>query len=170
MEKGSEFWRFSLALYRREGVAPACIALQDAHGLDVNMMLYGLWLASTGRAVTDAELAAADAAVAGWRTHAVIALRGVRRYLREPDPAVDARAAAALRERVKAVELEAERLQQEALFALRHAHEWGRAEDPVRAGEANMDACAAMIGASFAPAPRDAILAAYRAQVAGGAS
>ena len=42
MERGSDFWRFSLSLYRMDGVPPACIALQDGHGLDVNIMLFAL--------------------------------------------------------------------------------------------------------------------------------
>jgi uncharacterized protein (TIGR02444 family) len=40
---GAAFWRFSLALYARPGVAGALIALQDRAGLDVNLILFGLW-------------------------------------------------------------------------------------------------------------------------------
>lgn len=160
-ERGSEFWRFSLALYRMEGVGAACVALQDGHGLDVNILLFALWLGSKGRSVSAGELAEADAAVREWRAEAVVALRGVRRFLRTPPAAIDDQGAAALRERVKAVELESERLQQEALFALRPAPAWGRAEAPLRAGGLNMDACAESIGATFEDAPREAILRAY---------
>ena len=166
VENGSDFWRFSLSLYRMEGVPPACIALQDGHGLDVNLMLFALWLASQGRSIAAAEMTEADEAVGAWRSEAVVALRGVRRFLREPPAALDSRAAAALRERIKAVELESERLQQEALFALRPAAEWGVACAPDRAGALNMDACALSIGATFADAPRTAILAAYEALLA----
>jgi uncharacterized protein (TIGR02444 family) len=41
---GAAFWRFSLALYSRPGVADALIALQDRAGLDVNLILFGLWV------------------------------------------------------------------------------------------------------------------------------
>lgn len=170
VDSGSDFWRFSLLLYRRAGVPPACIALQDGHGLDVNIMLFALWLASKGRAIEATDLALADAAVSGWRRDAVIALRGVRRYLREPPSAIDLGAAASLRDRVKAVELESERLQQEALFALRPSGEWGRPEEPARAAARNMDACAVLIGARFEDAPRAAILEAFRALLADRAS
>lgn len=170
MERGSEFWRFSLSLYRMEGVPPSCIVLQDGHGLDVNLMLFALWLASKGRALPSEELRDADSAVREWRSQAVVALRGVRRYLRNSSAAFDATACAALRERIKAVELEAERLQQEALFALRSVDDWGRPETPERAGEINMDACAAAIGATFEAGPRDEILKAYRALIAQGVS
>ena len=170
MERGSDFWRFSLSLYRMDGVPPACIALQDGHGLDVNIMLFALWLGSRGRALEPAELTEADAAVREWRADAVVALRAVRRFLRTPPEAVDAAGAAALRERVKAVELELERLQQEALFALRPAQAWGRSQEPMLAGAINMDSCAQSIGAVFEEGPRDAILRAYRALVAQGPS
>ena len=42
-------WRFSLAFYARPGVAEALIALQDRAGLDVNLMLFALWLGVSGR-------------------------------------------------------------------------------------------------------------------------
>lgn len=161
MERGSEFWRFSLSLYRMEGVGAACVALQDGHGLDVNILLFALWLGSEGRAVSADELGEADAAVREWRAEAVVALRAVRRFLRTPPAAIDGQGAVALRDKVKAVELESERLQQEALYALRPAPAWGRAEAPLRAGGLNMDACAESIGASFEGGPREAILRAY---------
>lgn len=163
MDNGSDFWRFSLSLYRLEGVPPACIALQDGHGLDVNLMLFALWLGSQGRSISAGEMREADDAVRAWRAQAVVALRGVRRFLREPPSAIDPKGAAALRDRIKAVELESERLQQEALFALRPADGWGAACAPDRAGALNMDACAQSIGATFEEGPRAAILDAYRA-------
>jgi uncharacterized protein (TIGR02444 family) len=43
-DEGAAFWRFSLALYARPGVAEALIALQDRAGLDVNLILFGLWV------------------------------------------------------------------------------------------------------------------------------
>ena len=42
--RARRFWRFSLALYARPGVAEALIALQDRAGLDVNLILFGLWV------------------------------------------------------------------------------------------------------------------------------
>lgn len=163
MSATSPFWRFSLSLYGRPGVGPACVALQDAHGLDVNVLLFALWLADEGRRVDAAEVAAADAAVRDWRLQAVVPLRAVRRFLKEPPPALDAAAVAALRDRVKAVELESERLQQEALYALRPLAAWGVADARAACAGHNMDACAQAFGAVFAPEPRAAILAAFQA-------
>lgn len=166
MDRGSEFWRFSLSLYRMDGVPAACIELQDKHGLDVNIMLFALWLASRERAVSSADLTQADELVRQWRSQAVVALRGVRRFLREPPNGFAGEAAAALRDKVKAAELECERLQQEALFAARSVHDWGRAEAPWVAAELNLDACAQCLGAIFDPGARQALLGAYRSLIA----
>ena len=114
-----ELWDFSLAVYAREGVAPACLALQARHGVDVNLLLYFCWCAASGRgALGDDGLARAQAAVARWHEEVVRGLRLVRmRLKRGPDPASPEQAAA-LRKRVQAVELEAEHIEQLALFGL----------------------------------------------------
>ncbi|HEY9550471.1 MAG TPA: TIGR02444 family protein, partial [Kiloniellaceae bacterium] len=43
------FWQFSGAVYARRGVAEACLALQQRHGLDVNLLLFCAWAGSNGR-------------------------------------------------------------------------------------------------------------------------
>ncbi|MDX1711638.1 MAG: TIGR02444 family protein [Rhodovibrionaceae bacterium] len=108
------FWSFSLEIYARPGVAPACIALQDRLGLDVNLLLYLCWRASLGLAVEAEELADLMVRAALWQSRVVQPLRAVRRALKGQDM-VDAEAGEDLRERVKALELEAERLEQAML-------------------------------------------------------
>src|SRR5947208_14107979 len=44
---GEAFWRFSLALYARPGVADALIATQDRTARDVNLILFALWLGAS---------------------------------------------------------------------------------------------------------------------------
>ena len=67
-DAGEAFWRFSLALYARPGVAEALIALQDRAGRDVNLMLFALWAGAVRRVALDAgALAAAEAAIGGLR-------------------------------------------------------------------------------------------------------
>ena len=114
----SPFWRFSLQFYRQPGVADACIALQEQSGVDVNLLLYLLWHAQDGRGFTAAEVEAVERRIAPWRESTVVPLRGVRRALKTPPALVKAPAAETFRNRIKAVELEAERLQQEAMYAL----------------------------------------------------
>ena len=43
------FWDFSLRVHGADGVAGACLDLQDAHQLDVNIVLYCCWIGATGR-------------------------------------------------------------------------------------------------------------------------
>jgi hypothetical protein len=63
----------------------------------------------------------------------VIPLRGLRRALKSPPDLVAGATAEAFRNRIKAVELEAERLQQEAMYALAGPAMLG---EPVPAAEA----------------------------------
>lgn len=111
-------WRFSLAFYALPGVAPALIALQDRDGLDVNLMLFALWLGISGRGrLNKDELRAADRAVSTIRTEVVAPLRALRRRLKQsPDADVQR-----LRENIKALELSAEKLVQTRLAGLASA-------------------------------------------------
>jgi uncharacterized protein (TIGR02444 family) len=115
---GSPFWRFSLQFYRRPGVAEACIALQEESGVDVNLLLFLLWHAAQGRALSGAEIESLEGRIAPWRQDTVVPLRAIRRALKSPPVLLEVGAAEAFRTRIKAVELEAERLQQEAMYEL----------------------------------------------------
>ncbi len=111
---GDAFWRFSLALYARPGVADALIALQDRAARDVNLILFGLWLgARRGRRLAAGELAGAKSAIACFTTAAVAPLRQLRWQLKgAADPDL-----AALRRRIAGLELAAERRVQYRLAA-----------------------------------------------------
>ena len=130
---GEAFWRFSLALYARPGVAAALIALQDRAGRDVNMMLYALWRGATaGRRL---DVAALQAVAASIEPVAAVAtpLRALRRQLKgSADDDLQA-----LRSRVAALEIAAERRVQYRLAARREV-----ASRPVQA-EAGFAAAAA---------------------------
>jgi uncharacterized protein (TIGR02444 family) len=125
----NKLWRFSLATYAMPGVATECLALQDSLGIDVNILLFCAWLAAVRRiALTDVELKAACHIVEPWHDKAVRPLRGVRRAMKA-FVGVDVEM---LRTRVKALELEAERLELAILF--QHALEtWPRVprRDPI---------------------------------------
>ena len=51
----SVFWDFSLAVYGKPGFPQAAIALQDRHGLNVNMLLFCLWAGANGRLLAGEE-------------------------------------------------------------------------------------------------------------------
>lgn len=157
--QGSPFWRFSLQFYRLPKVADACIALQEEAGVDVNLLLFLLWQASQGRRLATADVAALDRQIAPWRELTVIPLRGVRRGLKAPPALVAGATAEAFRTRIKAVELEAERLQQEAMFAL--APLGAEGVTPDEASRANVAAYEEMLGGRFPPDAAGTLLAAF---------
>ncbi|MBK1836312.1 TIGR02444 family protein [Azospirillum sp. YIM B02556] len=104
------FWDFSLAVYGRPGVPACCLALQDRRGVDVNLLLFAAWAGlECAVRLSAEELARIDGAVAGWREEVVRPLRVLRRRAKAEDDA--------FYRRMKAAELEAERVQQDRLFA-----------------------------------------------------
>ena len=137
-------WSFSLAFYARPSVALACLQCQDQAGADVNLVLFLLWQHAAGFSAE--EVAAIDREVRVWREQAVQPLRAVRRYLKGKD-------AETFRNAVKAVELEAERLEQNSLS--RHAR-------PDRNGtaRANLEAYETVLGRKLPPDAVSALLSA----------
>src|SRR4051794_37663070 len=71
----SPFWTFSLRLYGTAGVPPACIALQDAGGVDVNLLLFLLFCARAGRRLGAADVGKIVSTVDPWRNEVVVPLR-----------------------------------------------------------------------------------------------
>lgn len=128
MSEGA-FWAFSLGIYARPGVPAALLRWQDEGGADVDLVLYILWRAACGEVLTGADIGAADAAVAAWREEVVRPLRRARRALKTATP----EGAQALRERVQADELDAERVQHALLERLPHAATRSAAADPAPA-------------------------------------
>lgn len=122
-----DFWDFSVTLYGKPGVAPACLALQERHGADVNALMFCLWLGASGRGpAAPATLDAAFAAAEAWHAEVVRALRAVRKRLKAPVGPVDAGMAQALRARLQKIEIDAEHIEQLTLAA------FGAAASPAR--------------------------------------
>src|ERR1700719_4572377 len=151
-ERGSPFWRFSLGFYRQSGVADACIALQDGCGVDVNILLLFLWLATARRCVPPAAAKALCAKAGPWRDDVVVALRALRRRLQDGSSLVERNAAELFRTKIKAVELESERLQQEAMFALADGLATESAPTIEAAARANVAAYEHAVARTFTPA------------------
>ena len=162
--QGSPFWRFSLRFYRQPKVADTCIALQEERGVDVNLLLFLLWQARRGRALTVAEAEGLERRIGPWRDRTVIPLRALRRALKSPPPLVAGAAAELFRTKVKAVELEAERLQQEAMYELAGATPRGQ-DAPSRADAArgNIAAYEALCSGTFPKPAIETLLAALAA-------
>ena len=120
-------WDYSLATYRVEEVATTCLTLQDTYGVDVNLLLYAAWLAHINRRLSAAHLNEVDALVTPWRDSVVRPLRQLRRELRGYSQA------AGVREELKALELRAEREQQDQMHAFyRRSAELPHEDNPLR--------------------------------------
>ena len=83
----SAFWRFSLELYARPGVATACLALQDGHDVDVNLVLLALWLGKSGHRLNSTAGATLARLARSWQRPIVRPLRQVRRRLKRRNAA-----------------------------------------------------------------------------------
>ncbi|MBI2256713.1 MAG: TIGR02444 family protein [Proteobacteria bacterium] len=142
-----DFWEFSLALYCREAVAQACLALQDRRGADVNLVLAICWLARSGYAVNAAALESGLAATARWSDAILRPLRAVRRQLTNfADVAANDRQS--IKHGLLSVELEAERVSQQKIVAALAAHMNGLSTEPPRGLAAvGLDLYAAKLGA-----------------------
>ncbi len=136
------FWDFSVAVYARERVADACLALQDRDGARVNLLLLCCWAAASGRgALDDAALARAMAATEAWHGGVVARLRAARRAVREAGENAPRATVEALRRRLLAVELDGERIEQSMLAATLTA-----LPDPARGAQARFDDAAIALG------------------------
>ena len=109
------FWSFSLELYGRPGVAPACLALQDRFGCDVNLVLLALWAARCDTALGSADFERVDVTVKAWRTEIVEPIRALRRMLKSKSLGVSPEAAEACRKKLLDAELAAEQGEQALL-------------------------------------------------------
>lgn len=99
-------WNFAIQAYARSGVEPLCLELQAA-GLDVCLLLCGAWLGNRGVGCDAARARALHELAEPWREDVVKPLRRLRQDWRKM--AAQDRELAALRERLKALELDAER-------------------------------------------------------------
>jgi uncharacterized protein (TIGR02444 family) len=160
--KSSPFWRFSLRFYREPKVADACIALQEEAGLDVNLLLFLLWHATHAHALSVAEVASLEARIGAWREMTVVPLRAVRRALKSPPALVESGTAELFRTKIKSAELEAERLQQEAMYDLAGEKLLGhKAPSCDEAARANVAAYAANVSKPFPKPAVETLLAAF---------
>src|SRR6266511_817288 len=157
---GSPFWHFSLRFYRQREVADACITLLEEAGIDVNLLLFLLWHATQKRALSAPEVADLERRVAPWRNMTVIPLSTMRRALKSPPALVPGASAELFRAKIKAVELEAERLQQEAMHDLAVPLLGKDARSPEAAARANIAAYAAMCATEFPKSAIETLLAA----------
>jgi uncharacterized protein (TIGR02444 family) len=133
----TSLWDFAVDLYGAPGVGEACLALQDRHGCDVNTILFAAWMGAVrGEKLSQPDMAEAIASVQSWRDEIVRPLRAIRRRLKSGPPTPN-EVTEQLRTRIKAVELESERIELKQLeaFASKRA---SRADEPSEASRENL--------------------------------
>jgi uncharacterized protein (TIGR02444 family) len=157
------FWRFSLHFYRQAGVSDACIALQDDCGVDVNLLLFLFWLAAERQQLSTDEVKNLDDKVRDWRNLTIVPIRDTRRKLKGVPTLVDPIKQEAFRTKVKAIELDAERLQQEALYAVTQSGPLGAQAAPSAAARANVTAYERVLRINFPKTSVDVLLGAFDA-------
>ncbi len=108
-----DFWDFSIRIYARPEVAEACLGLQDRHGLDVNVVLFCLWLGASGRGpLVGPELDQVLSGVADWHARTVRHLRALRKWLKGDLGAVPRGLGDRFRNAVAGLEIDAEHIEQ----------------------------------------------------------
>lgn len=122
-------------VYARPGVAAACLRLQEAYQLDVPLLLAVLFGRIAGRELDPAAIRALDDACAAWRDEVVRPLRNVRTAMKSHPWMASTPRVPALRESVKAAELNAEKIEGEMLEGLLKAL-------PLAAGDCTVTALA----------------------------
>ncbi|MGB0722081.1 MAG: TIGR02444 family protein [Gammaproteobacteria bacterium] len=123
-------WDFSVQVYTREGVETACLDLQDRFGLNVNMLLFAVWMGFSGRGTVGHNgIRTALTTTLHWHASIVEPLRRIRRLVQSLEH-VAAGDVESLRRALLHNELASERIEQEGL-----AHEFAAPPSPERARE-----------------------------------
>jgi uncharacterized protein (TIGR02444 family) len=110
----NDFWKFSLAVYQKPGVEDECLALQVRFNVDVNILLFCVWLGTERIALGEKEFAAIDAQVERWHQAVVRPLRAVRQSMKLL-PEQSRQECSDLRKMVASAELRAEQLEEALL-------------------------------------------------------
>tara|TARA_B110000858_G_scaffold198442_1_gene265068 strand:- start:32754 stop:33272 length:519 start_codon:yes stop_codon:yes gene_type:complete len=114
--EAQKFWNFSLELYDKEGVAAACLELQNAYQLDVNLLLFCFWHGCAFGQIDQKLMKEVIEFSIEWRAQVVQPLRSARSWMKLSPNASEQ--FTKLREGIKAEELAAEKYQQERIAGL----------------------------------------------------
>ena len=131
------FWDFSLDVYAKEGVANACLRLQDALGIDVNMLLFCCWAGHLGGGELGLRLIAdAAGAVESWHDEIVLPLRRLRRRLKDGFTGILEERSLNLRREIQAIEIDSEHIEQLFLGEILASGNDAEMPEDIRAGHA----------------------------------
>ncbi len=110
----TSLWDFSLFYYGRPGVSSLCLHLQDEHGVNVNILLWTLWLGYRGIQLEPTQLTLALRKTHSWDQQYVLPLRQLRRQMKAEFGVAD-RSIETVRAQIKHAELLAEKHLQQLL-------------------------------------------------------
>lgn len=145
-----DLWKFSVALYDREGVADACLELQADFNFDVNLILMCYWYGSCYGEMDERLMRDVTTFSTQWRRHVVESLRNTRSWMKQRSDSSES--FDSLRERIKADELAAEKYQQQRIE--RMVAEFDPVEQTESGGEAsrnNIDLLLRTMGQEWNP-------------------
>jgi uncharacterized protein (TIGR02444 family) len=166
-ETATPIWDFVLGYYRQQGVSDAAIALQDSIGIDVNMVLFLMWMAAQNKTLAAPDVKTVSDTSHAWQRSVVVPIRAIRRLLKSDAPLVDNDSAQAYRKKVQALELEGEQLQLNAMASMAGALKAATAASPGQAARENLAALQSAIAKQFPPATVDTFVRALEGAVHG---
>ncbi len=109
MSESNRFWNWMLSVYPRPGVSEALIALQDREGLNVNALLFSIWLACRSGRLTRDGADEIERLNSEWAQEIVAPVRAVRRMLKTSQLIAENKKTD-IRKRIQAIELELEEM------------------------------------------------------------
>ena len=113
----NNLWSCALTRYQRDAVASACLDLQEQCHIDVPLMLCAVFGCLQGKDISDEDLTQLHNLASPWQNDIVQSLRRIRTQLKTgPQPAPNA-VTEDLRNKIKAAELLAEKIQLEMMQA-----------------------------------------------------
>ena len=158
-------WDFVLNYYKQQGVSEAAITLQDSIGIDVNMILFLMWLAGSKRTLAVDDVKRVGETSHAWQRQVVIPIRAIRRLLKENAPLVPQPTALDYRKKIQALEIEGEQLQLNAMAGMSADLTFGSAPTAGDAARANLATFAGVVGKPFPQPAVDAFVRALKEAV-----
>lgn len=106
-----QFWHYSLSLY--PVIKDLCLQWQDNYGVNINLLLFLLYLDKQQQSVSEAQLLKLEDLLQHFSTEVTQSIRTLRRTL--PSPWLESDMQQPLRQQLLSTELAAEKLEQQLL-------------------------------------------------------
>lgn len=109
------FWDWSINKYASPDVQKLCLEMQDKYGLDVNVLLWSVWVAQVGKEPSDQDWILVNSLSEWFQDSFLNLLRRVRRSLKSSPSYISVDESVAVKRLVLNAELELEKLEQSEL-------------------------------------------------------